>query len=140
MSSIEFTTPPSLPQTNGYSHVAAISPGSRLVWTSGQLPIAADSTPAPADDWEAQTRQAMRNVGLALAAGGATWGDVFKLTFYVTDTSELATVRVVRDEFVNVERPPTSSLVQVAGLIRPEFLIEIEAVAAVSAEAERRGS
>jgi len=132
MADIEFTTPPTLPQPNGYSHVATIGPGCRLVWTSGQVPIAADGTPAPAGDWEAQTRQAMHNVGAALAAAGATWDDVVKLTFYVVDTSALAIVRAVRDEFINVERPPTSSLVQVAGLFRPDLLIEIEAVAAVA--------
>ncbi|MBO4205770.1 RidA family protein [Micromonospora echinofusca] len=132
MADIEFTTPSTLPQPNGYSHAATIGPGRRLVWTSGQVPIAADGTPAPADDWEAQTRQAMYNVGAALAAAGATWNDVFKLTFYVVDTSALAIVRAVRDEFINVERPPTSSLVQVAGLFRPDLLIEIEAVAAIA--------
>ncbi|MDO3702113.1 RidA family protein [Micromonospora sp. C28SCA-DRY-2] len=132
MAHIELATPETLPQPNGYSHVATIGPGSRLIWTSGQVPIAADGTAAPAGDWAAQTRQAMRNVGAALAAAGATWDDVFKLTFYVVDTSALATVRAVRDEFVNVERPPTSSLVQVAGLFRPDLLIEIEAVAAIA--------
>jgi len=76
----------------------------------------------------------MRNVGAALEAGGAGWNDVFKLMIYVVDTAELATIRAVRDEFVNVDRPPTSALVQVAGLARPEFLIEIEAVAAVAAD------
>ena len=96
------------------------------------MPIAADGTLAPAGDWGAQTRQAMHNVGAALAVAGATWDDVFKLTFYVVDTSALATVRAVRDEFINTERPPTSSLVQVAGLFRPDLLIEIEAVAAVA--------
>ncbi|MEV7011210.1 RidA family protein [Streptosporangium sp. NPDC051022] len=134
MTSIEFGTPSTLPPTNGYSHVASIAPGSRLVWTSGQVPIAADGTVAAAGDWEAQTRQVMHNVGAALEAGGATWDDVFKLTIFVVDTSALATVRTVRDEFVNLERPPTSSLVQVAGLFRPDILIEIEAVAAVPVE------
>jgi enamine deaminase RidA (YjgF/YER057c/UK114 family) len=132
MANIELTTPPTLPQPNGYSHVATIGPGCRLVWTSGQVPIATDGTPAPVDDWEAQTRQAMHNVGAALAAAGATWDDVFKLTFYVVDTSALAIVRAVRDEFINIERPPTSSLVQVAGLFRPDLLIEVEAVAAIA--------
>ncbi|GAA0233392.1 hypothetical protein GCM10010492_35300 [Saccharothrix mutabilis subsp. mutabilis] len=132
MSEIEFSTPPTLPQPNGYSHVASVGAGRRLVWTSGQVPIAADGTVAPAGDWEAQTRQVMHNVGAALAAAGATWRDVFKLTFYVVDTSALATVRAVRDEFIDVERPPTSSLVQVAGLFRPDLLIEVEAVAAVA--------
>jgi enamine deaminase RidA (YjgF/YER057c/UK114 family) len=132
MSHIEFASPPTLPPPNGYSHVATVGAGSRLVWTSGQVPIAADGTAAPAGDWQAQTRQAMRNVGAALAAAGAGWDDVFKLTFYVIDTSALATVRAVRDEFINMDRPPTSSLVAVAGLFRPDLLIEVEAVAAVT--------
>ena len=129
---ITFATPPTLPPAHGYSHVASIGPGHRLVWTAGQVPVAADGTPAPADDWEAQTRLAMENVGAALAAAGATWDDVFKLTYYVVDTSALDTIRAVRDEFVNVERPPASLLVKVAGLFRPDVLIEIEAIAAVA--------
>ncbi|SEF91210.1 Enamine deaminase RidA, house cleaning of reactive enamine intermediates, YjgF/YER057c/UK114 family [Thermomonospora echinospora] len=132
MAHIDLSAPAALPPTAGYSHVASVAPGSRLVWTSGQVPIDADGTVAPAGDWAAQTRLAMRNIGIALEAGGATWDDVFKLTFFVVGTSALATIRAVRDEFVNTERPPTSSLVQVAGLFRPDVLIEIEAVAAVA--------
>jgi enamine deaminase RidA (YjgF/YER057c/UK114 family) len=44
------------------------------------------------------------------------------------------TVRNIRDEFVNVDRPPASTLVRVAGLVNPDYLIEIEAVAAVDAQ------
>ena len=131
MSAIELHSPPTLSAPIGYSHVASIAPGSRIVWTSGQVPVAADGTPAPASDWEAQTRLAFQNVGAALDAGGATWDDVFKLMVYVVDTSALAVVRAVRDEFVRVDRPPASTLVQVAGLFRPDILIEVEAVAAV---------
>ncbi|MCW2940758.1 MAG: putative endoribonuclease, partial [Actinomycetia bacterium] len=131
MTGIDLSTPSTLPPTNGYSHVASIPPGSRLVWTSGQVPITAEGVPAAAGDWEAQTRLVMQNVGAALTAGGASWDDVFKLTIFVVDTSALPTVRAVRDEFIDLERPPTSSLVQVAGLFRPDILIEIEAVAAV---------
>lgn len=131
MTGIEFRTPPALSAPTGFSHVAVLPAGSRLVWTAGQVPVHADGTPAPAGDWEAQTRLAMQNLGAALEAGGATWRDVFKLTYYVVDTSALPTIRAVRDEFVDTERPPTSSLVQVAGLFRGDVLIEIEAVAAV---------
>jgi enamine deaminase RidA (YjgF/YER057c/UK114 family) len=131
---IALDTPWTLPATSGYSHVAGISSGARLVWTAGQVPLDVDGNAAPAQDWAAQTRQVMRNVGAALEAGGAGWNDVFKLMIYVVDTAELATIRAVRDEFVNVDSPPTSALVQVAGLARPEFLIEIEAVAAVAAD------
>ncbi|MBG0813859.1 RidA family protein [Planomonospora sp. ID82291] len=131
MTHIEFGTPPTLPTPNGYSHVASVPPGSRLIWTSGQVPITADGTPAVG--WEAQTRLVMQNVGAALDAAGAAWEHVFKLTIFVVDTSALPVVRAVRDEFIDLERPPTSSLVQVAGLFRPDLLIEVEAVAAVPA-------
>ena len=123
-----FASPPDLPGPAGYSHVVTI-PGGRLVWTSGQVAIAPDgSVPA---DWEGQTRLVFENVGRALAAAGAGWPDVVKLTFYVVATEALATVRAVRDEFVDTSAPPTSSLVQVAGLFRPDLLIEVEAVASI---------
>ncbi len=114
---------------NGYSNVVSIGPGSRLVWTSGQVATGPDGV-VPAG-WEEQTRQVFRNLGTALETAGASWEHVVKLTFYVVGTDELPTVRAVRDEFVNVAAPPTSTLVRVAGLFRPEFLIEVEAVAAV---------
>jgi enamine deaminase RidA (YjgF/YER057c/UK114 family) len=131
MDRVELETPAGLPAPTGYSHVASIPAGHRLVWTAGQVPLDADGNAPPAGDWAAQTRLALRNVAVALAAAGADWADVFKLTFYVVDTSALPVIRAVRDEFVDVRRPPTSTLVQVAGLFRPDVLIEIEAIAAV---------
>jgi enamine deaminase RidA (YjgF/YER057c/UK114 family) len=124
----DFSSPAELPAPAGYSHVASI-PAGRLVWTSGQVPLDADGNAAPANDWEAQARLAFQNTGRALSAAGAGWPDVVKLTIYVTDVSELTTIRRVRDEFVDTANPPTSSLVQVAGLFRPDLLIEVEAVA-----------
>jgi enamine deaminase RidA (YjgF/YER057c/UK114 family) len=132
VTSIEFASPSTLWRPGGYSHVVSLPATGRLVWTSGQVPIAADGTMAPAGDWEAQTRLAFQNVGHALAAGGATWPDVVKLTIFVVDIASLPTIRAVRDEFVDVRRPPTSSLVQVAGLFLPDVLIEVEAVACVA--------
>jgi enamine deaminase RidA (YjgF/YER057c/UK114 family) len=132
MTSIEFASPSTLSPPAGYSHVVSLPASGRLVWTSGQVPIAADATMAPAGDWEAQTRLAFQNVGHALAAGGAAWADAVKLTIFVVDLAGLPTIRAVRDEFVDLERPPTSSLVQVAALFHPDVLIEVEAVACVS--------
>ncbi len=91
--------------------------------------MAIDSDGAVPEGWEAQTRLVFENVGRALAGQGAGWADVVKLTYFVTGVEEIATVRSVRDEFVDTERPPTSSLVQVAGLFRPDLLVEVEAVA-----------
>ena len=124
-----FASPEDLPPPNGYSHVVTLPPG-RLVWTSGQVPIDADGNLA--HGWEEQTRTAFENVGRALRAAGAGWPDVIKLTIFVVDVSELATIRAVRDEFVNTASPPTSSLIQVAGLFRSDVLIEVEAVAHLS--------
>jgi enamine deaminase RidA (YjgF/YER057c/UK114 family) len=121
-----FGSPGDLPAPAGYSHVVGLPPG-RLVWTSGQVALDADGV-AP-DGWEAQTRLVFENVGRALAAEGATFADVVKLSYFVTAVEALETVRAVRDAFVDTRQPPTSSLVQVAGLFRPDLLIEIEAIA-----------
>ena len=126
---MEFLTPDDLPAPAGYSHLVITDPGSRLVVTSGQVGITADG--AVADGWEAQTRQTFTNLGIALSAAGATWADVVKLTYFVVDTTGLLVIRSVRDEFVDTARPPASSLVQVAGLFRPDLLIEIEATATI---------
>jgi enamine deaminase RidA (YjgF/YER057c/UK114 family) len=123
-----FFSPDSLAPPSGYSHVVSI-PAGHLVWTSGQVAMAPDRTIASGEGWEEQTRIAFTNVGNALRAAGADWPDVVKLTFFVLDVSALPTIRAVRDEFVDTTRPPTSSLVQVAGLFHPDLLIEVEAVA-----------
>jgi enamine deaminase RidA (YjgF/YER057c/UK114 family) len=117
------------PTPNGYSQVARVPATSTLVYVSGQIAVAADGS-IP-DGWEAQTRLVMEHVAVALETGGATWADVFKLTIFVVGVDAIATIRRVRDEFVDPERPPTSSLVKVAGLVRPELLIEVEAIAAL---------
>ena len=118
-----------LPAAAGFSGVVTVPTGP-LVWTSGQVGMTAEG--AIAEGWEAQTRLAFENVGRALEAGHAGWGDVVKLLFFVTATDELPTVRRVRDEFVDTSAPPTSSLVQVAGLFMPGLLIEVEAVASLA--------
>jgi enamine deaminase RidA (YjgF/YER057c/UK114 family) len=80
-----------------------------------------------AGDPGAQVRQVFVNLSRALAAAGASFGDVIKLNYYVTDITMLPVVRTVRDEYVDTARPPASTAVQVAALVRPELMIEIEA-------------
>lgn len=127
-SSPVFGSPDGLASPAGYSHVVTI-PSGRLVWTSGQIATDASGAVVGVGDWERQARQVFENVTRALAEAGAGWPGVVKLTFFVVAVSELATIRAVRDEFVDTNSPPTSSLVQVAGLVRPELLLELEAVA-----------
>jgi enamine deaminase RidA (YjgF/YER057c/UK114 family) len=123
-----FASPAGLPAPAGYSHVVTI-PAGRLVWTAGQVGMRADGEVA--HGWEEQTRVAFENVGRALEAAGAGWPDVVKLAYFVVATDELTTIRRVRDEFVATAAPPASTLVQVAGLFRPDLLVEVEAVAAL---------
>lgn len=121
--------PEGSPPANGYSH--AVSFAGPTVMISGQVPLDAEGRLVGYDDPAAQTRQVFRNVEVALAAAGATMGDVVKLTVFLTNMADLAAFRAVRDEFVDRQRPPASSLVQVSGLVHPAFRVEIEAVATV---------
>lgn len=127
-SSPVFGSPDGLASPAGYSHVVTI-PSGRLVWTSGQIATGASGDVVGVGDWERQARQVFENVTRALQDAGAGWADVVKLTFFVVAVSELPTIRAVRDEFVDTGRPPASSLVQVAGLVHPDLLLEVEAVA-----------
>jgi reactive intermediate/imine deaminase len=119
--------PDGLPPTNGYSHVVSFT--GRMIVVSGQVPLDGDGRLVGPDDPQAQTRQVFRNLVAALAAAGASLTDVVKLTVFLTNMSDLADFRVVRDEFVDADRPPASSLVQVSGLVHPAFRVEIEALA-----------
>jgi enamine deaminase RidA (YjgF/YER057c/UK114 family) len=127
---LDFCSPDTLPAPFGYSHVVRLPAGARLVYTSGQVGMGPDGS-VP-DSWEQQTRLAFENVGHALRAARAGWSEVFKLTYFVTDIEHLPQIRAIRDEFVDTQNPPTSSLVKVAGLFRPDLLIEIEAIASTS--------
>lgn len=80
-------------------------------------------------DPSAQARQVFENLRRCLAAAGATFGDVIKFTYYLTDIGYLPAVRTARDEFLAGAQPPASTAVQVTALARPEFLLEIEALA-----------
>jgi enamine deaminase RidA (YjgF/YER057c/UK114 family) len=132
MDALELRTPDTIHPPFGYSHVASIPAGHRLVWTAGQVGMTPDGKLA--DGWEAQTRVTFENLGRALSAAGATWTDVFKLTIYVVHTSEIRTIRAIRDEFLDTSQPPASTLIKVAGLALDGLLIEIEAVAAVAGD------
>jgi enamine deaminase RidA (YjgF/YER057c/UK114 family) len=123
------TAPPGLAPGPGYSHVATGS--GRLVVVAGQVSLNAAGEPVGIGDIEAQARQVFENLTLALAAAGASFEDVVKLTYYVLDVAQLAAIRAVRDQFIDRSRPPASTLVQVSALFRPEFLIEVEALAIV---------
>jgi enamine deaminase RidA (YjgF/YER057c/UK114 family) len=113
-----------------YSHV--VMGTGRLVAVSGQLALDEDGALVGEGDPAAQARQVFENLRRCLAAVGATFDDVLKLTYFVTDMAHIPAVREARAAHIPDDRLPASSAVQVAALVRPEFLMEIEALAVVA--------
>jgi enamine deaminase RidA (YjgF/YER057c/UK114 family) len=113
-----------------YAHVVSAPPGGRLVFCAGAVAFDEAGEIVGKGDIVAQTRQVMENLRQALAAAGAGFPDVVKVTNYVTDASQWPQVLPVRAEYL---RPPypASTFVEVKALMFPELLIEIEAVAVV---------
>jgi enamine deaminase RidA (YjgF/YER057c/UK114 family) len=124
----KFVNPEFLSKPTGYTHVVEAR-GGRTVYISGQIALDKNSNIVGINDFEAQARQAFQNVQHALEAVGMSFEHVVKLGLYVTDISHVSILRRVRDEFVDTQQPPASTLVQVAALVRPELLFEVEAIA-----------
>ena len=115
----------------GYSHVVEVR-GGRTLYIAGQLALDGEGNLVGAGDFRAQVEQVFANLEARLAEGGATFKDVVKLNYYLTDGSDLLPVREVRNRYVNTENPPASTLVVVKRLVREEYLIEVEAIAVVN--------
>ncbi|MFC8089247.1 RidA family protein [Streptomyces sp. NPDC057301] len=110
-----------------YTHVV-LGTG-RFVAVSGQLALDEDGKLVGEGDPAAQARQVFENLRRCLTAAGATFDDVIKLTYFVTDVAHMPALRTARAEHIPDDRLPAASAVQVAGLVRPEFLMEVEAFA-----------
>ncbi|MFF8871506.1 RidA family protein [Streptomyces massasporeus] len=113
-----------------YSHVV-LGTG-RFVAIAGQLALDERGRPVGEGDPAVQARQVFENLRRCLAAAGATFDDVVKLTYFVTDVAHMPAVRAARAEHIPDDRLPAASAVQVAALVRPECLIEVEAFAVVA--------
>jgi len=125
--------PQGLSSPLGYSQVAEIS-GGKLVHISGQVSLDASGVLVGQDDFPAQVECTFQNLKTAVEAAGGTFGDIVKLNYYCVERvnpDQLPVLREIRDRFVNVEKPPASTFVFVSRLVRPEWLIEIEATAVV---------
>ncbi len=124
---------PILPQ--GLSASPAFAPGvqvGELLFISGQVAQDNEGNLVGPGDCEAQTRHIMSRIQTIAEAAGATMRDVVKTTNFLTDVAGYPAFSRVRAEtFPN--SPPASSTVIVAGLVRPEFLVEVEAIVHISA-------
>lgn len=115
----------------GYSHIVEVR-GGRTLYIAGQLALDQEGNLVGQGDFRAQVQQVFENLKARLAEVGATFTDVVKLNYYLTDASDLLALRDVRNSFINTENPPASTLVVVKQLVREEYLIEVEAIAVVN--------
>jgi enamine deaminase RidA (YjgF/YER057c/UK114 family) len=127
---IKFINPDGLLHTPTFSQVA-ISSGSKTIYTSGQVAVDEHGDIVGAGNLAEQTRQAMHNLSVALAATGASFADVVKTTTFIVGYSpeQRGIITSAKEPFYKGRTPPTSALISVSALARPEWLIEIEAIA-----------
>jgi enamine deaminase RidA (YjgF/YER057c/UK114 family) len=132
MSKLDHPRPEGLLVNPSFSQVVA-GAGTRTVYTAGQVSIDEHGAVIGLGDLGAQTAQAMRNVGLALAAAGAGYADIVKITTYVVNykPEHRTAIGLARAPFFSDGPPPASTLVGVSALALPDWLVEIEAVAVV---------
>lgn len=127
--------PAGLPAPLGlYSHASQVTTGSELVFVAGQLAVGSDGEVVGAGDFEAQTRQAFANVRTVLTGAGLEPGHVAKFTTYLSDAAFVEPFYQTREKLFAEWYPqgdfPPNTLLVVARLVRPEFMVEIEAIAA----------
>jgi 2-iminobutanoate/2-iminopropanoate deaminase len=113
-----------------YAHVVTAEGAQKLVFCAGQVAADANGRVLPPDDFDAQAKMVMDNLTKALAAGGAQLADVTKVTIYICNSHDVAKARRILESYFG-DHPPGSTLCVVRGLANPNFLVEIEAIAAV---------
>ncbi len=131
MTKTTFVNPKETYAATGYTHIVSVENSSKILYLSGQISRNQKGELVGRDDLEAQTRQVYTNLQTLLKNQGASFKDVVKQNIYTTRPNEIQTIRNVRDEFLGDRKLPASTLVVVAALASPDFLIEIEMIAAL---------
>jgi enamine deaminase RidA (YjgF/YER057c/UK114 family) len=130
--SITRLNPPELGTPPGYSQIVEVT-ARRMIFIAGQTALDAGGNLIGKNDFAAQAGQVFENLNVALRASGCTAANLVKLTVFLTDMANLSRYREARNRFFASVTPtaaPAVTLVEVSKLYGPDFMIEIEAVAA----------
>jgi enamine deaminase RidA (YjgF/YER057c/UK114 family) len=125
--------PSELGEPPGYSQVVDVR-ASRIIFIAGQTALDRHGELIGRDDFAAQANQVFRNLSAALQSVGCTASNLVKMNVFLRDMGNLSTYREARNRFFATVTPaaaPAVTLVEVSRLYGPDFLIEIEAVAAI---------
>jgi enamine deaminase RidA (YjgF/YER057c/UK114 family) len=117
-------------QARAYSQ-AVVTGGGRTVWLAGQVAPAGAAGESFAGDFDAQVREVFRRLGQTLAEVGGTLADMVTMTVFITDARYGDRFTELRKEIFG-DNFPASALITVAGLARPELLVEVQGVAVVA--------
>lgn len=113
-----------------YSQGVKVSEAQTILYIAGQVAYDGSGKPAHPGDFKAQARAVFQAVKAQVEAGGGTMDHIVKINTYLTDIRHRADLVPIREEFLG-KKSPASTLVAVAALAMPEWLIEIEAVAVI---------
>jgi enamine deaminase RidA (YjgF/YER057c/UK114 family) len=130
--SIVRINPAELGAPPGYSQVVEVC-ANRIIFIAGQTALDSDGNLLGKNDFAAQAEQVFRNLSFALQASECTAANLVKLTVFLTDMDNLGSYREARNRFFASVTPPAApavTLVEVSKLYGPDFMIEIEAIAA----------
>jgi reactive intermediate/imine deaminase len=124
----QFVNPWTWQERLGYSQ--AVRTG-QTVYLAGQGPISETGELVGEEDFDVQVRQTFANVGTVLEQAGASFGDIVRLTVYLTDIGRLRDYGRIRTEFLPGGPPPAGTAVEVSALAVPGMQIEVDVVAVV---------
>ena len=129
---VKFENSPSIWTPKGYSQAVIVDFGKfKMVTISGQIPFDSSGTLVGKGDFPKQAEQVFLNIKKLVDQAGGNMSNLTKLGYFVTDITQLSALREVRNKFINLDKPPASTLVQVSKLFRDDVLLEVEAVAII---------
>lgn len=132
---VDTITAPELAEPNGhFAHASAVSvpATARLVFISGMTARNAEGGITGIGDITAQTHQVCQNLKAAVEAAGGTLADIARVDVYLRDIADFEAIHAVRRQYFT-EHAPASTLVEVSNFVKKEYLIEINAIAAIGA-------
>jgi 3-hydroxyisobutyrate dehydrogenase len=127
MAGREIISPENVHPAVGYSHATRKG---NFLFVSGQIALDKDGKIVGEGDFRAQAEQVFKNLIAVIEAGGGSINNILKTTTFLTDLSNRPALAEVREKFYGAE-PPASTLVVISSLVRPELMIEVEAIVAL---------
>lgn len=128
---IRYNPPTGWPQQGRPFHHGVVEPEGRVLHITGQVAWDSDVNVIGIGDCEAQAHRCFDNVEHILRAVGGSLKDIVSLTIFYVDPSDMPAIQKVRAERLNLEDGPVSILIQAAGLIVPELLVEVIPIAVI---------